>query len=86
MSAFLQPGTCLKNPLICYLLVTMWRESRLNTSERRLLNNLVEVLSDLKLTVSQCLMVGVICNAKMELILLKPAELALIWPAAHGKY
>lgn len=69
MSAFLKPGTCLKNLLICYLLVTMWRESRLNTSERRLLNNLVEVLSDLKLTISQCLMVVVICNAKMELIL-----------------
>lgn len=68
MSAFLKPGNCLKNPLICYLLVTMCRESRLNTSAR-LLNNLVEVLSDLKLTISQCLMVVVICNTKMEFIL-----------------
>lgn len=51
-SAFLKLSNCLGNPLICFLLVTMWRESRLRASERRLVNKAVEVLRDLKLTLS----------------------------------
>lgn len=46
----------------------MRRESRLRASERRLVNKLMEVLSDLKLTLSEYLVV-VIPNSKIELIL-----------------
>lgn len=57
--------TVFRNPLICRLLVRMCRERRLNNSERSLLNKLMEVLSDLKLTLSQCLVVVIICNDKI---------------------
>lgn len=68
-SAFLKLSNCLGNPLICFLLVTMWRESRLRASERRLVNKPVKVLRDLKLTLSEYLVVLIICNSNVDLML-----------------
>lgn len=84
MSAFLKLGNHLGNPLICFLLVTMWRESRLRASERRLVNKLMEVLSDLKFTLSEYLVVVIICNRVNTAF--KPTMVLSIWPGALGKY
>lgn len=86
-SAFLKLSNCLGNPLICFLLVTMWRESRLRASEGRLVNKPVEVLRDFKLTLSEYLVVVIICNSKVDLMLhFKPSMLLSIWLEALGKH
>lgn len=69
MSAFLKLGNYLRNPLICFLLVTRWRESRLRASEGGLVDKLMEVLSDIQVTLSEYLVVMIICNSKVELML-----------------
>lgn len=58
----------------------------MRASERRLVNKPLKVLRDLKLTLSEYLVVLIICNSKVDNAAFKPAMLLNIWLKALGKY